>query len=98
PTHSTLFPYTTLFRSDRYEIFHGLEIERCIQAAIHRMGRHSANLKGVAVGSRAGDPGCTDIATRASDVLHDGVPALVLEEVLRKDRKSTRLNSSHVKS
>src|SRR3712207_8582359 len=73
PPRSTLFPYTTLFRSDRVLVAHPHE------AAAHELRRE------LAVGRRDGqqlDPG------------HRlGRAALVDVEV--RDRKSTRLNSSH---
>src|SRR3712207_7571245 len=76
PPRSTLFPYTTLFRSngkqDDFELFMAL-------------------LDGDRFEGRArGNAGATD----AGDLMR----RLVKEELLRfdgKDRKSTRLNSSH---
>src|SRR2546422_4626955 len=63
PPRSTLFPYTTLFRSYARPAGH----------------RHRARLRSHHVGDRGGD-----------DRLVRGLHAL-----LRQDRKSTRLNSSH---
>src|SRR5947199_7298068 len=61
PPNSTLFPYTTLFRSGN------LAQQRCVElvAEAQRLGRH-----------------------------HDGLRRL--RPLLRLDRKSTRLNSSHL--
>src|SRR3989442_4749080 len=61
PPRSTLFPYTTLFRSEK--LFEG------------KSGR----------------------LARVDQLVRLDVPALVEEDVLEKDRKSTRLNSSHVR-
>src|SRR5207302_8820328 len=82
PPTSTLFPYTTLFRSvdearqcdrrdDRQHDDHRDEDAEPLQGALHRAP--------LAVATRSGLP----TAARAS-----GRP---------RDRKSTRLNSSHVK-
>src|SRR5436305_10461436 len=69
PPRSTLFPYTTLFRSLRGEVLVG----RIPEAADrHRMARPFLEL-----------------AAMAGAVLH--------QEARRRDRKSTRLNSSHVR-
>src|SRR5207249_10020090 len=79
PPPSTLFPYTTLFRSDPGEVLDLNEREQCaavplrpVEDAVHLLARvrHlllDADLVGVEVHQSA-----------------------------RKDRKSTRLNSSHV--
>src|SRR3989442_11270305 len=64
PPRSTLFPYTTLFRSDE-----GIEV------AVHHL-LHVGHLQLGAM------------------VVHHGVR---LEHIGPKDRKSTRLNSSHVR-
>src|SRR3712207_7776875 len=71
PPRSTLFPYTTLFRS----------------RAVRRAER-GADLEGRAPGARdLHDPG------RSAGRGDDGASAHT--DVLREDRKSTRLNSSH---
>src|SRR5256885_13239397 len=68
PPRSTLFPYTTLFRSYREEVsrcYGGspmLAVTRDLQAAIRRFG----------------------------------IPREPLQDLLDGDRKSTRLNSSHL--
>src|SRR2546430_13070917 len=72
PPRSTLFPYTTLFRSQ-----HGVEVEAREAAPVHRGDR----------------PAVTGHADEAREPLLAG-----LDESLQRasrDRKSTRLNSSH---
>src|SRR5438132_13604453 len=64
PPRSTLFPYTTLFRSERHVVFR----QQC------RLGK----------GSRPGRPGRR---RPPLPVAREGRPG--------RDRKSTRLNSSH---
>src|SRR5690242_20835183 len=76
PPRSTLFPYTTLFRSDRRARAHGaplLDERAAARAACAARGQaHDAELTGNRRGARVGRPA----------------------EV--RDRKSTRLNSSHM--
>src|SRR3712207_7457081 len=71
PPRSTLFPYTTLFRSAIPELLDTLHLDGCI-VTLDAMGCQ----KGIA----------ERIRTKDADYL------LVLKA---KDRKSTRLNSSH---
>src|SRR2546430_4068702 len=81
PPRSTLFPYTTLFRSlvsgigtrpsgvARYHFLYALQLqEDCLQAPEAAAGQ-----------------GCRFF----------GVPVCLVHRYLLKDRKSTRLNSSH---
>src|SRR5436309_11850715 len=72
PPRSTLFPYTTLFRSSN---------------SINAMLRHYGK----------SELPCDVIAS----YIGDGAPMLVRralgDHIARQDRKSTRLNSSHVK-
>src|SRR5690606_42136976 len=91
PTNSTRFPYTTLFRSRD----HGLKVEERFEAALRylglvgRVGRVPGGvLEHVATDHRGG--------VRAVETLTDhlGVDRVLCGE---RDRKSTRLNSSHVK-
>src|SRR3712207_6991850 len=79
PPRSTLFPYTTLFRSQP-----GLRLHPSPRG---RRGRHrrAAHLaRDARRGGRAEPPDDSDV-----------VPAALLEPAAGKDRKSTRLNSSH---
>src|SRR5207302_10148577 len=80
PPTSTLFPYTTLFRS-----------------AADEAGRSATEpAKGAALGGRFGGSewGCL-LHGLFDGVVCDGVYRIDI--AARKDRKSTRLNSSHVK-
>src|SRR5205807_10338142 len=74
PPRSTLFPYTTLFRSIKAEDFN-CNIRRYVD--------------------NAPPPEPHDVRAH----LHGGVPVAEIESLKRfwvKDRKSTRLNSSHL--
>src|SRR5256885_7324188 len=68
PPRSTLFPYTTLFRSDNIRLGHAAITDERIRQAARYVG-----------------------ADRFIDALPDGYRTEVQE-----DRKSTRLNSSHL--
>src|SRR5689334_24285550 len=78
PPRSTLFPYTTLFRSSS----HSLEK---LDVLLHL--RHLAEL--AVTGMRAGQ-GEAGLLEQRLDLLRPGAP-----EQVARDRKSTRLNSSH---
>src|SRR5207302_8806367 len=89
PTASTLFPYTTLFRSD-----FGVSPETP-QSDVYQDGESF----GLSVFLRDGED-----VFRTYFTTHRGVEALGsvwtfldLTSLGRQDRKSTRLNSSHVK-
>src|SRR5256885_12291918 len=68
PPRSTLFPYTTLFRSHRSAHIHSVHEETSSQSISQRY-------------------------VFASVQLHDGFEFWVIK---KRDRKSTRLNSSHL--
>src|SRR2546426_7441655 len=68
PPRSTLFPYTTLFRSDILPSFLGIRIK----------------------------PLAAERAVRAARTLERFVTSLVERSGGKLDRKSTRLNSSHL--
>src|SRR3989442_11741228 len=74
PPRSTLFPYTTLFRS----------------RAILALGYGGALREGLRVGDLVA-------IGRASLLRLDASPGAALEGAALEDRKSTRLNSSHVR-
>src|SRR5256885_9899221 len=80
PPRSTLFPYTTLFRSDG--LLHLVARQRMrhegVDGRLQRAGRHQ--------------PGLVGIAAEVQD-LHGDLAALGMDGL---DRKSTRLNSSHL--
>src|SRR5256885_10227615 len=84
PPRSTLFPYTTLFRSRRRAVARG--VGDGARVPTHRLVAHAVGRAGAAARARD-DP-----------LAAHGVPVgLGLgHAVLRRDRKSTRLNSSHL--
>src|SRR5438034_5658088 len=73
PPRSTLFPYTTLFRSRLIDLARRREHAHQLRAAAERGG---------------GQPAADDLAEDREVGSH-------ARELLRADRKSTRLNSSH---
>src|SRR5688572_31843018 len=85
PPRSTLFPYTTLFRSDGVQFLHGLEVAvLCapVNDALSQYRPHPRQaVQFLGCGSVEVDlgPGCAAAAVGGS----------------RSDRKSTCLNSSH---
>src|SRR3712207_7380612 len=79
PPRSTLFPYTTLFRSDVAGVQPPVDERRA-----RRLGRAV-----VAVHQRLGAQ--QDLARLAGR----GVAPLLVDDAQLRDRKSTRLNSSH---
>src|SRR3712207_8363209 len=90
PPRSTLFPYTTLFRS-RGEGVNREEKARVIEGLAERLRASSAVLvdyQGMDVAQS------TDLRRRSREA---GVEFVVAKNTLTKraDRKSTRLNSSH---
>src|SRR3712207_8507311 len=83
PPRSTLFPYTTLFRSDPELLADALGVD-----VAHRpVGDADDALHAHLLGQPAGPPG--DLH-RLGAALGDGE-----DHVVGADRKSTRLNSSH---
>src|SRR5699024_12719149 len=85
PSLCTLFPYTTLFRSRP-------DVEVVILEAADRIGGKlaSADIAGVRV-----DVGAEALLCRRPEGL-DLIDSVGLREHVVQDRKSTRLNSSHV--
>src|SRR5687768_17816985 len=82
PPRSTLFPYTTLFRSSR----RGARVELHI-ALVRSSGRTGR----AAVDAGGTDAGVEDAVEARVTRLHRPVAQFLVIE----DRKSTRLNSSH---
>src|SRR3712207_8022972 len=80
PPKSTLFPDATLFRSR-------------VRAGLHVWAVLVAGCAGLVGGLLAAVTGV--LPPWAAAVLGLAVVAFVLEDTLRRDRKSTRLNSSH---
>src|SRR3712207_9183603 len=91
PPRSTLFPYTTLFRSD----LHHLRTDaRGELAAADRLGL------GVGVVRRVRADQVRRVDAVTGVVIIDRVPIVLVPQQIRNaqidlDRKSTRLNSSH---
>src|SRR3712207_9068777 len=91
PPRSTLFPYTTLFRSEGHpDNYQGNDQERCNRST--------------AEPNRGARPHCLLLSpSRQPQLLKDSGPATSLESHISErrldrpqtDRKSTRLNSSH---
>src|SRR5690349_23958689 len=73
PPRSTLFPYTTLFRSLISRLCDGADADTFANSAVAKQVSASAS----------GNPGWVDALWRATSAAG-------------RDRKSTRLNSSHV--
>src|SRR3712207_7696998 len=85
PPGSTLFPYTTLFRSDVLQLVEGRD---------HALAGEVTVLAG-RVEDLLHDRAHAVADEHAEARLHVRVGLLVLREQLGLDRKSTRLNSSH---
>src|SRR5689334_23777945 len=81
PPRSTLFPYTTLFRSERIPPYLFAELERKVAA------KRAAGIDVISLG--IGDP---DTPTYAPIV---EAAQRAVADPSTQDRKSTRLNSSH---
>src|SRR3712207_9566378 len=91
PPRSTLFPYTTLFRSDL--AVHDVD-RQAVQAGIRRLNVGEKHLRERPVGDQSADRGLSGAGQ--VDVDEDRPQHSV--RVRRNegvDRKSTRLNSSH---
>src|SRR5256885_17030473 len=92
PPRSTLFPYTTLFRSGNHR---RVAFER--YAAVALFDRRGA-LAHVAAGLAFGRRGREQQLFRANPAQQAPMPVAVaaMAHEQREDRKSTRLNSSHL--
>src|SRR3712207_9117926 len=91
PPRSTLFPYTTLFRSDG-EVGHVADLRAGDVARLHLAGRPGGRAP-----ARGRRPARRDHDARpADDVVGPALKRLPrLQHLHDADRKSTRLNSSH---
>src|SRR5690606_41422491 len=92
PPSSTLFPYTTLFRSSPS------------RQSVRRQPIHAAIVRGPVVAEQRGVAEILELGIFGTIVVADltvkhlGVAAArIVQKLLDLDRKSTRLNSSHVK-
>src|SRR3989449_5881619 len=83
PPRSTLFPYTTLFRSRDRRVGVVLVLHLALQLQVLQVERHLP-LRRVLAG-----------AERPPALGHQLLGALALQREPAVDRKSTRLNSSH---
>src|SRR3712207_8659149 len=90
PPRSTLFPYTTLFRSHARGPHLGRVELRHVVAATVVTEERGEQVRG---GRR--EPVGVGVERRGVLVGPDAVGALVLVHGAERDRKSTRLNSSH---
>src|SRR3712207_8104382 len=88
PPRSTLFPYTTLFRSDEItlDVFAHHRLDTCLEVVQPVQADHRETLKGPV---HAGGP---DSEILAGELTGDHGAVVRLAD---GDRKSTRLNSSH---
>src|SRR5256885_13290889 len=78
PPRSTLFPYTTLFRSEVDPVF-----KRTVELAIQALRKR-------------GDLASRTIMKWIGEILRRTTPGTYYDQDLNSDRKSTRLNSSHL--
>src|SRR3712207_9146343 len=91
PPRSTLFPYTTLFRSSHAEVTMGKKAAESENPAVREFGQQMVtehtqmndDLAAIAQQKGVSMPSSADLASQAKDVM------------MNVDRKSTRLNSSH---
>src|SRR5256885_12055925 len=89
PPRSTLFPYTTLFRSDAAH-----QVERYAAALAKGLASEGAHLllePGRFLVAQAGA-----LLTRVLVTKKNGAKTFIITDAAMKDRKSTRLNSSHL--
>src|SRR2546426_10418554 len=92
PPRSTLFPYTTLFRSNfPYSTVICTDVTKLTGDDIRKAGRIGRKMIDVVIGG----PPCQGFSLIGHRILDDPRNSLVFH-FLRLDRKSTRLNSSHL--
>src|SRR5256885_3330121 len=89
PPRSTLFPYTTLFRSQHRRPEQRVEVDDVLADEVDHLGVAPRLDEGVEV-----DALQLAITLQAGEIADRRVEPDV--EVLSRDRKSTRLNSSHL--
>src|SRR2546427_5164278 len=92
PPRSTLFPYTTLFRSACRPDCHQFAAE-ATQVCKFADGGKGARVLRWPVAALLGSSGCSR-PTPVQECAHEGI-AQRFTSTPRQDRKSTRLNSSH---
>src|SRR3712207_6906786 len=81
PPRSTLFPYTTLFRSVQADVSIEADVVRLFETVDRELGGLAALVNNAGI-----------VAPRARV---DELEVARIERVMAVDRKSTRLNSSH---
>src|SRR5690606_40918653 len=95
---ATPFPYTTLFRSDNESYLHALNV--CIMSSLIglNLGLSQTQLKELAIGALLHDIGKIGMEQAEEDPTSKNHHTWRGFDIIKnKDRKSTRLNSSHVK-
>src|SRR5687768_18204680 len=90
PPRSTLFPYTTLFRSELEKLAPYLDLDVPIVGVSTRTGEGLPSLRDAVQGKMTALVGHSGVGK--SSILNALDVSL---ELATKDRKSTRLNSSH---
>src|SRR5256885_10609191 len=90
PPKSTLFPYTTLFRSTGLKTGYTVAAGRCLVATAER---HGVKLGAVLLDSPEPGIQARVLLDRAFELVYGQAPG---SERPFPDRKSTRLNSSHL--
>src|SRR5947209_12270043 len=89
PARPTLFPYTTLFRSD----------SNSVAKALAEVIKKESGFGAIFTGKQAVDDDCAQVSQLLAQFLnipHGTVSNIKkLRQKLTQDRKSTRLNSSH---
>src|SRR5690606_41939056 len=94
PPTSTLFPYTTLFRSHRPAV--GRQLGERVDHPLPQVAPHEDAGDEAEDGQRQHRPE-EDLLPRAHGLRARGAEGDELVQGVTQDRKSTRLNSSHVK-
>src|SRR2546426_4962672 len=90
PPRPPLFPYTTLFRSDRGDS--GLDLAEEMQEL------WGSRLPSIVITADHTQSAQTAASARGCKILRKPVKPAALRAVMNRDRKSTRLNSSHLVS
>src|SRR5690606_41224765 len=98
PSISVPFPYTTLFRSE--PAFKDARVDRAEVDGVNEVARVEFGERGVLAQKAGADHRAEDEHRAGGAVVGAlrGVLADTTAELTERDRKSTRLNSSHVKS
>src|SRR5205085_6408165 len=95
PPISPLFPYTTLFRSDRVFRAHRVRLDKDRPFMVETLSVPAALFPDLAKASAAALPHVAELAQRHGILLGKAEELVSVETATTEDRKSTRLNSSH---